>query len=74
MNIQLAFGKTLKQLRKDAGISQEQFALMIGMDRTYYASVESGKRNISIQNIQKISNGFHISLADLFKQVEGNDM
>lgn len=74
MNIQLAFGKTLKQLRKDAGISQEQFALMIGMDRTYYASVESGKRNISIQNIQKISNGFHISIADLFKQVEGNDM
>ena len=52
--IQIQFGKTLKTLREKENISQEKFALRIGMDRTYYASVEAGKRNISIQNIKKL--------------------
>lgn len=37
------------------------------MDRTYYASVESGKRNISLNNIVKIAKGFNLSLEELFK-------
>ena len=49
------------------GISQEKFALLIEMDRTYYASVEAGKRNISINNIKKIADGLEISLEELFK-------
>lgn len=61
------FGKRIKELRNAAGLSQEKFALSIDMDRTYYASVESGKRNISINNIDKIAHGFGISLEELFK-------
>ncbi len=68
--IQKAFGEALKQCRMDRGVSQEKYALQIGMDRTYYASVEAGKRNISIQNIQKIADGFNISLSELFAEVE----
>ncbi len=68
--IQKAFGEALKQLRLNRGVSQEKYALQIGMDRTYYASVEAGKRNISIQNIQKIAEGFEISLSELFLEVE----
>lgn len=49
------------------GISQEKFALSIDMDRTYYASVESGKRNISIVNIEKIAQGLGVTLEELFK-------
>lgn len=41
--IQVAFGKRIKELRKQTGLSQEKFALKIGMDRTYYASIESEK-------------------------------
>ena len=37
------------------------------MDRTYYASVEAGKRNISLANIEKIANGFNITIAELFE-------
>jgi Predicted transcriptional regulators len=48
-------------------MSQEKFALSIDMDRSYYASVESGKRNISINNIEKIANGLNITLEELFK-------
>lgn len=56
--IKIAFGKACREYREKMNISQEKFALLIGMDRTYYASVESGKRNISIQNIEKIAYGF----------------
>lgn len=51
------------------GLSQEKFALSINMDRTYFASVESGKRNISITNIEKIANGLGITLEELFKDI-----
>ena len=46
-------GKRIRNLRMQTGLSQEKFALKIGMDRTYFASVETGKRNISICNIKK---------------------
>lgn len=67
--IQKSFGSACKKLREEAGISQEKFALKIGMDRTYYASVEAGKRNISIQNIKKIADGFNIPLSELFENL-----
>ena len=68
--IQYFFGKTLKKIRTTQGYSQEKFANLINMDRTYYASVESGKRNVSLVNISKIADGFNISLQELFKEVE----
>lgn len=43
-------GRRIKKYRIIKGLSQEKFALSIGMDRTYFASVETGKRNISIKN------------------------
>ena len=60
-------GERIKELRKQRGLSQEKFALMIGMDRTYYSSVERGNRNIAIENIKKIADGFQVSLEELFE-------
>lgn len=62
-------GIRIKNLRKQLGLSQEKFALSIGMDRTYFASVESGKRNISIINLEKIAIGLGVSLSDLFRDI-----
>lgn len=70
MNIQKAFGLKVQQLRKQAGLSQEKFALSIDMDRTYLASVEAGKRNISLANIKKIADGFEVPISELFKGIE----
>ena len=70
MDIQSALGNALKEIRLEQGISQEKFALKIGLDRTYYASVENGKRNVSIQNIEKIANGYDMTVARLFMYVE----
>ena len=63
------FATRIKEIRISRGLSQEKFALKIDMDRTYYASVESGKRNISLKNIQKIADGFEMSLEELFKNM-----
>lgn len=60
-------GKRIRELRQQTGLSQEKFALKIGMDRTYFASVETGKRNIAILNIKKIADGLSITLSELFE-------
>lgn len=70
MNIQTLFGKRVQKLRHELGLSQEKFALFIEMDRTYFASVEASRRNISICNIEKIARGLNVSLSDLFKDIE----
>lgn len=70
ITIQTKFGYCVRFFRQQTGLSQEKFSLMIGMDRTYYASVEAGKRNISIVNIQKIADGLNISLSELFSAVD----
>lgn len=70
MSIQEKLGFRIQTLRKQAGLSQEKFALHINMDRTYFASVEAGKRNISIINIKKIADGFGITLSELFANIE----
>lgn len=62
-------GKKIKELRKETGLSQEKFALKIDMDRTYFATVESGKRNISLQNIEKIAKGLNITISELFEGI-----
>lgn len=62
-------GNRIRELRKETGLSQEKFAAKIGMDRTYFASVELGKRNISIVNLEKIADGLNISLSELFLNV-----
>ena len=68
--IKKIFGQTCKFFREKNNLSQEKFSLSIGMDRTYYASVELGRRNISILNIVKICNGFNISMSDFFSVYE----
>lgn len=62
-------GNRIRELRRETGLSQEKFAAKIGMDRTYFASVELGKRNISIVNLKKIADGLDISLAELFLNI-----
>lgn len=65
--ITVDLGLHIKELRGKTGLSQEKFALKIGMDRTYFASVEAGRRNIAIVNIKKIADGLGVSLSELFE-------
>ena len=66
MDIKIAVGKRIKELRNKLGISQEELADIAKLDRTYITSVECGKRNISIINIEKITTALGVSLSEFF--------
>ncbi len=59
-------GNRIKELRKKLGLSQEEFAFKCEMDRTYITSLERGKRNISLENLEKIAKAFEMSLCEFF--------
>lgn len=64
--ITTAIGLRIRELRLKAGYSQESFSAKIGMARTYFAEVETGKRNISVRNLKKISDGLGVALVTFF--------
>lgn len=59
-------GLRIKELRAELGMSQEAFAYSIEMSRTYFAEVETGKRNVSIENIDRIARCLGVSLKEFF--------
>lgn len=68
--LQQSFGLRCKELRSESGYSQEQFANRIDMDRSYYASIEVGRRNVSLSNLKKIADGFQITISELMRGIE----
>ncbi|MBI5025599.1 MAG: helix-turn-helix transcriptional regulator [Nitrospirae bacterium] len=69
-DIKKLFGKRIRTYREMRNLSQEQLAELCGMHRTYISHVERGKKNISLGNIQKISDALQIKIADLFKGLD----
>ena len=51
----------VRRYRLARGLSQQDFAHEIEMDRTYYGGVERGERNVSIDNIERIATGLGVS-------------
>ena len=64
--IKAAFGKRVRELRTEKGLSQEGLALACDLDRTYIGGIERGERNVSLVNIQKIATALAIPLRELF--------
>lgn len=58
----------IRRCRKERGVSQQDFALNIDMDRTYFGGVERAERNVSIDNIERIAQGLEISPYLLLKE------
>ena len=59
-------GKRIKELRHILGISQEELADKARVHRTYIASLEVGKRNVSIITLEKITIALEVSLSEFF--------
>src|SRR3546814_2904132 len=51
----------IRRHRKARGLSQQNFAFDIEMDRTYFGGIERGERNVSIDNIERIAKGLGIN-------------
>jgi transcriptional regulator with XRE-family HTH domain len=69
VDVRIRFGKAVRNRRQKLGVSQEEFADMCELDRTYVGGVERGERNLSLLNIEKIAVAFRVSLSELFKGV-----
>ena len=60
-------GKRIKCLRiNKLGMSQEDFAKKIGVDRTYFCRLEAGKKNLTLDTLNKVCEGLEMSLKDFF--------
>ncbi|MES2064495.1 MAG: helix-turn-helix transcriptional regulator [Bacteroidota bacterium] len=66
MSIKVKVGQRIKELRNEIGISQEALANKAEIDRTYVTDVENGRRNISIENLEKLVNALQIPFKDFF--------
>jgi len=66
----IKIGKTIRELRKEKGFSQESFASEVGLDRTYMGSVERGERNIAALNLIKIAKTLTVEVGALFPAIE----
>lgn len=69
MDVKSKVGKRIQEIREKVNMSQKDLAYSSDLDRSYIASVESGQRNISIVNLEKIANSLGVSLSELFKGV-----
>jgi len=68
-SISVTFGLKIRELRKLRGLSQEAFAGISELDRSYIGGVERGDRNISLVNIQKIAEALDLEISELFKDI-----
>ena len=65
--IKVKVGKRIKELRNKLGISQEELAFRSDIHRTYIASLEVGKRNVSIETLEKVVKALEVSLSEFFE-------
>lgn len=61
------FAKNIRELRLKKGISQEDLAFACGLHRTYVSDIERAKRNVSIDNIEKIAGALNVTPEELMK-------
>lgn len=66
-DVKKAFGQRLRELREQKGLSQEALAHDAGLDRTYISGVERGKRNISLENIERLAVALGVKIERFFK-------
>lgn len=68
MDIVKVFGKNVRKYRLQKGVSQEKFAELCNLHRTYISDIERFQRSISLENIQKIADALEIETYKLFIQ------
>jgi len=66
----VAFGASVRDLRRARLLSQETFAERVGIHRTYVGDVERGERNIGLVNIGRLAAALEITLAELMAEVD----
>jgi transcriptional regulator with XRE-family HTH domain len=66
MDIKLKVGNRIRELRKQLELSQEGLAYKAEVDRTYVTDVENGRRNVSIEILERLVKALNLSFAEFF--------
>lgn len=69
-NLLISYGVIIRKIRQRNKISQEELAALCGLHRTYISDIELGKRNVSLENIDKIAQALGVRISDIFIEVE----
>lgn len=64
--LSIKFGKRIRDLRDEQGISQEKLGELAKVHRTYVGMIERGEKNITLTNIEKFSKALKVEIKDLF--------
>ena len=70
MDIKQKVGQRIRQLRNELNLSQEALGLKAEVDRTYVTDVEAGRRNVSLEILERLIKALNISLTDFFSAKE----
>ncbi len=70
VTLRVALGRAVARLRRDQGFSQEQFALRCKIARTYFAGIERGRHNVSIDLLERIAKGLDMDTGELLAEAE----
>ncbi|KQB80246.1 MULTISPECIES: helix-turn-helix domain-containing protein [Leuconostoc] len=69
-NIQKKLGDNVRTLRLERGYSQEVFAELVGVHRTYIGMIERGEKNVTLETIVKLSRALDTSISDLIEGID----
>ena len=61
----IAFGKRVREVRRNKGISQEKLAELAGIDRSYMGNIERGEKNITLKKVYEICDALKVDIKEL---------
>lgn len=69
-SLRIGLGRAVARLRKEAGHSQEAFAHVCGVHRTYMTGIERGRHNVSLDILERLAEGLKLDTGELMAEAE----
>lgn len=70
-DLQRLLGRNLRAIRLQRGLSQEGFALLLGIHRTYVGGLERGERNVSLKTVERLAEDLEVEPSSLLMEDPG---
>ena len=70
MELRVALGRVVRRRREETGLSQERFAADVGIDRTVWTSIETGRRNLSLESLERLAAALGLDTGELMTEAE----
>jgi transcriptional regulator with XRE-family HTH domain len=71
--LQRTLGRNLRAYREAQGLSQEAFADLLGLHRTYMGGVERGERNLTLRSVERLASKIGVEPLALFRSTKSSE-